>query len=113
MATGTDNAKQLKIQTGVVKRLAKEKTFYLKELETNAAKVEKAREAGKDESDIKLAEAVLEETKTIIPTTEKNLLEAFQTLEDLVEGSGDNKDSKEYRDAVEALDGTRDILTSQ
>ena len=110
MASGMDNTKQLRIQAGVVKRLGKEKLSYQKELATNAAKVEKAREDGKDESDIKMALAVLNETKMIIPETERKLLEAYHNLDDLVKGSADNKESNEYKEAVEVLDANRDVL---
>ena len=112
MATGIDNTKQLKIQTGVVKRLVKERNSYRKELETNIMKVEKAREAGKEESDIKLAEAVLDETKMIIPGTDQRLLQAYQTLDELVNSSGDNKDSEEYKEAVEVLEVNREEISN-
>ena len=45
--------RQLKIKTGVVKRLGKEKMSYKKEAEQQTAKVEKMKAEGKDEYDIK------------------------------------------------------------
>ena len=109
----TDNTKQLRIQTGVVKRLGKEKVFYLKEMELNTSKVEKLREAGKDEHEIKQAIAVLDETKMMIPETERKLLEAYQNLDQLVQGSADRQDTTEYTDAVEVLEKTKELLPVQ
>ena len=106
----TDNTKQLRIQTGVVKRLGKEKLAYLKEMELNTAKVEKLREAGKDEHDINLAIAVLDETKMIIPETESKLLDAYQNLDQLVQGSADRQDTTEYKEAVEVLEKNKELL---
>ncbi|KAI6650681.1 Tubulin-specific chaperone A [Oopsacas minuta] len=111
MATVTaDNTKQLRIQTGVVKRVAKEKVVYLKELEINTAKVEKIRESGGDESQIKYAVAILDETKNVIPDTEKRLLEGYLTLEQLVKSSEDRQDTTEYKDAVEVLATSKPLL---
>ena len=107
----TDNTKQLRIQTGVVKRLGKEKVFYLKEMELNTSKVEKLREAGKDEHEIKQAIAVLDETKMMIPETERKLLEAYPNLDQLVQGSA--QDTTEYTDAVEVLEKTKELLPVQ
>ena len=112
-AMATDNTKQLRIQTGVVKRLGKEKLSYIKEMELNTAKIEKLREAGKDEYDIKQAIAVLDETKMIIPETERKLLEAYQNLDQLVQGSADKQDTTEYKEAVEVLENTKDLLPVQ
>lgn len=108
---GSDNTKQLRIQTGVVKRLAKEKKAYEKELELNTSKVEKMREAGKDESDINQAIKVLDETSMMIPDTEKRLTEAYHTLEDLVKASGDLQVSTEYKEAAEVLEANKSNIS--
>ena len=45
--------KNLKIKTGVVKRAGKEKLSYRREVERQRDKIEKMRQEGKDEADIK------------------------------------------------------------
>ncbi len=45
--------KSLKIKTGVVKRTGKEKVSYRKEADQQRDKVEKMKQEGKDEADIK------------------------------------------------------------
>ena len=45
--------KQLKIKTGILKRNKKDLAYYRKEYDAQKGKIEKMREEGKDESDIK------------------------------------------------------------
>jgi tubulin-specific chaperone A len=46
-------AKQIKIQTGVVKRIIKEKSMYEKEVQQTENRIEKMKTDGKDEYDIR------------------------------------------------------------
>jgi tubulin-specific chaperone A len=57
--------KQLKVRTGVVKRLTKELGYYSKERDDEAARVEKMRADGKDSHDIK--QAVGDRRRTFAP----------------------------------------------
>lgn len=59
--------KTIKIKTGVVKRITKEKVVYEREVEEQKEKVEKLKVAGKDEYDIKKQEEVLGECLMMIP----------------------------------------------
>jgi tubulin-specific chaperone A len=45
--------KDIKIKTGVVKRLAKERDMYIKEANTQEAKIQKMKDEGQDEYNIK------------------------------------------------------------
>ena len=86
-----NNTKQLRILTGVVKRLGKEKFHYLEEIELNTVEIEKLREAGKDKHDMKQAIAVLDETKLVILVTERKFIEAFKASSTVKNFSSENK----------------------
>ena len=109
--TKVDNTKQIRILIGVVRRLGKEKVHYLKEMDSNTAEVEKLRKAGKDEYDMKQAIAVLDETKMVIPVTERKFIEAYQKLDQLVKAGLTY--TTEYKDAVEVLEYNRELLPVQ
>uniref|UniRef100_A0A6P7FWM7 Tubulin-specific chaperone A n=1 Tax=Diabrotica virgifera virgifera TaxID=50390 RepID=A0A6P7FWM7_DIAVI len=52
----------IKIKTGVVRRLAKEKSFYEREVEAQKVRIEKYKADGKDEYDLRKQEEVLNES---------------------------------------------------
>ncbi len=79
--------KKVKVQTGVVKRLLKEVTSYEKEAVTNEARVQKMRDEGKDEYDIRKQEEVLAESYMMIPDSKRRLEEALQALKQCIEES--------------------------
>ena len=106
-----NNTKQLRILTGVVKRLGKEKFHYLEEIELNTVEIEKLREAGKDKHDMKQAITVLDETKLVILVTERKFIEAYQKLDELVKAG--LRYTTEYKDAVQVLEYTKDMLPVQ
>eukprot|EP01006_Ploeotia_vitrea_P003279 TRINITY_DN112365_c0_g1_i1.p1 TRINITY_DN112365_c0_g1~~TRINITY_DN112365_c0_g1_i1.p1 ORF type:complete len:124 (-),score=20.35 TRINITY_DN112365_c0_g1_i1:80-451(-) len=74
------NNKKLQIQIGSVKRLQKDVLMYEKEAKTNADKLQKMRDEGKDEYDIKKQEEILQESYMMIPI-EKDRVE--KSIEDL------------------------------
>lgn len=78
--------KQLKIKTGVVKRLAKEKKMYAQENQDLKLKLDKlvANNADEDEWDIKNGKKLLEESERMIADTNKRLGTAVQELRDLI-----------------------------
>ena len=103
--------KDLKIKTGVAKRLLKELASYKKEVEKDEAKVASMRELGADPHDLKqqvrtllcvtgfqhgytstndadlhphAQEAVLAESRMMVPDCQKRLENAFYDLESLV-----------------------------
>ncbi|WWC88815.1 uncharacterized protein L201_003728 [Kwoniella dendrophila CBS 6074] len=76
--------KQLKIKTGVVKRLHKEESSYVKEVEDQKKVVSKLKEDGADGADIRAAERVLKDSEMMVPRTRKQLEEAVQSLDDLI-----------------------------
>lgn len=66
--------KTIKIKTGVVKRVTKEKIVYERELEEQKEKIEKFKQAGKDEYDIKKQEEVLQECLMMIPECKRRFV---------------------------------------
>lgn len=59
--------KTIKIKTGVVKRMTKEKVVYEREAKEQKEKIEKLKLAGNDEYDIKKQEEVLTECLMMVP----------------------------------------------
>ncbi|XP_018324253.1 tubulin-specific chaperone A-like [Agrilus planipennis] len=96
--------KTLKIKTGVVKRLAKEKVTYEKEADQQRARIEKYKADGKDEYDIKKQEEVLQETLMMVPDCQRKLVKAFDELKGILDTEIDLKESDEYNSAVSVLD---------
>ncbi|XP_011502374.1 PREDICTED: tubulin-specific chaperone A-like [Ceratosolen solmsi marchali] len=86
----------LRIKTGVVKRLAKEKITYEKEAVQQQERIEKFKEQGKDGHLIKKQEEVLQESLMMIPDCQRRLLKAFEELKQFIESEQDLKENDEY-----------------
>lgn len=95
--------KQIKIKTGVLKRVGKEKLSYKKEADQNKARLEKMREEGKDEHDLKLMREVLKETMMMIPDCQRRLLVAHGDMTSVLETEKDLSESEEYIAAREQM----------
>lgn len=96
--------RQLKIKTGVVKRLAKEKTVYEKEAEEQRARIEKFKRDGKDEYEIRKQEEVLQEALMMVPDCQRRLVRAFDDLKSVLDVEKDLKGSEEFAAANKILD---------
>ena len=77
--------KQIKIKTGVLKRVGKEKLSYRKEADKEKAKIEKMKEEGRDELEIKKMGEVLQESLMMIPDCHRRLVAAHADLKTLLE----------------------------
>jgi tubulin-specific chaperone A len=85
--------KQLKIALGSCKRLHKEIGLYEKECAAQEAKIAKLREQPeRDEHVIAKQEEVLDESRRMVPDTQKRLALARQNLESLVAQARANAD---------------------
>ncbi|XP_003389273.1 PREDICTED: tubulin-specific chaperone A-like [Amphimedon queenslandica] len=93
----------IKIKTGVVKRLSKEKNMYIKEAEKQEEKIQKMTEEGRDEYDIRKQKEVLAESHSMIPDIERQLEMAHNELSKLLETETDLADTEEYKVATELL----------
>jgi len=90
----------LKIKTGVVKRLTKEKISYEVESEQQKKRIERMKTEGKDEYDIKKQGEVLQESLMMIPDCQKKLAPAVTELQKILDEEGDMVELEEYKQAV-------------
>ncbi|XP_050424400.1 tubulin-specific chaperone A [Adelges cooleyi] len=95
--------KTLKIKTGVVKRLTKEKLMYIKETEQQREKVEKLKTSGIDESTIKKQEEVLRESQMMIPDTQRRLKAAYEDLKSIIADCEELNKEEDFLNAIKFL----------
>ena len=98
--------KQIKIKTGVVKRLAKEKVMYEKEAQKEKAKLEKMQASGDDSYMIRKQEEVIKESMFMIPDTLKRFQVAHNELKEILDNEVELAESEEYQAAAEVLKET-------
>ncbi|RHZ78781.1 hypothetical protein Glove_156g98 [Diversispora epigaea] len=96
--------KELKIKTGVVKRLFKEEKSYHTEVLEQKKRIEKITIGGADEYDIAKQNEVLDESQTMIHEVKNRLREAHKALQDLI-----NKQDPSWT-GTEELKQAEDIL---
>ncbi|XP_054288887.1 tubulin-specific chaperone A [Macrosteles quadrilineatus] len=95
--------KQLKIKTGVVRRLAKEKVMYEKEADSQRQRIQKFKDEGKDDHDIRKQEEVLQESLMMVPDCQRRLVKAYEDLTKTLEEVSELKDTEDYSAAVKVL----------
>ncbi|XP_076181908.1 tubulin-specific chaperone A-like [Ptiloglossa arizonensis] len=93
----------LKIKTGVVKRLAKEKVTYEKEAAQQRERIQKLKDQDKDGYDIKKQEEVLQESLMMVPDCQRRLVKAFEELKKILETEQDLKEVEDYIEAEKVL----------
>ncbi|XP_019937342.1 tubulin-specific chaperone A [Paralichthys olivaceus] len=96
--------RQIKIKTGIVKRLAKEKVSYINEAKKQEEKVKSLKADGGDEYVIKKQVEVLQESKMMVPDCHRRLAKAHEDLNQLIETEEDLAESEEYKEARNVLD---------
>ncbi|XP_066129719.1 tubulin-specific chaperone A isoform X2 [Saccopteryx bilineata] len=72
--------RQIKIKTGVVKRLAKEKMMYEKEAKQQEEKIEKMKAEDDENYAIKKQAEILQESRMMIPDCQRRLEAAYADL---------------------------------
>jgi len=100
--------RQVKVKTGVVKRLRKELAMYEQEKVQNEKRVDEMRANGADTYDIRQAERVADESAMMIPDCKVRFEAAFSDLKSLAEAEKENVEingTEEYKLALEALEG--------
>lgn len=103
----------IKIKTGVVKRLSKEKITYEKEVVLQQEKVEKLKEQDKDKHVIKKQEEVLQESLMMIPDCQRRLVKAYEDLKNIVDSEQDLAESVEYSEARKILEAAESQVSSE
>ncbi|MBN3301127.1 TBCA protein, partial [Amia calva] len=99
--------RQIKIKTGVVKRLAKEEVLYIKEAKQQEEKVERLKSEGGDEYVIKKQVEVLQESRMMIPDCHRRLSVAYGELAQLLETEADLAETEENKEARNQLDSVK------
>ncbi|KAG5324907.1 TBCA protein, partial [Pseudoatta argentina] len=103
----------LKIKTGVVKRLAKEKVTYEKEAAQQRERIQKLKEQDKDGYDIKKQEEVLQESLMMVPDCQRRLVKAFEELKKILETEQDLKEVEDYIKAEKVLQEAEEQLPKE
>ncbi|XP_013885352.1 tubulin-specific chaperone A [Austrofundulus limnaeus] len=99
--------RQMKIKTGIVKRLAKEEVAYKTEAKKQEDKVERLKAEGEDEHVIKKQMEVLQESRMMIPDCHRRLAVAHADLLQFLESEEELAESEEYREARNVLDSVK------
>ncbi|KAJ2448151.1 hypothetical protein EV183_005577 [Coemansia sp. RSA 2336] len=104
--------KSLKIKTGAVKRLVREREVYILEVEQQRDRIDKLHQKeGIDDADIRKQNEVLEETLQMVPYMERRIREAMQDLENLVlAAKKDGAEVPELTDASDAVTAAKQAL---
>ncbi|WZN58566.1 tubulin-specific chaperone A [Chloropicon roscoffensis] len=103
-----DLKRQVKVKTGVVKRLRKELAMYEQEKVQNDKRVEDMRASGADVYDVRQAERVADESAMMIPDCKVRFEAAIQDLQSLTDAEKENaeiNETEEFKLALEALEG--------
>ncbi|XP_038221317.1 tubulin-specific chaperone A [Zerene cesonia] len=95
--------RQIKIKTGVVKRIAKEKVVYEKEAEQQKNRIQKLKDEGQDEHNIRKQEEVLQESLMMVPDCQRRLMKAYTDLKSTLETEQDLKENEDYQTAEQVL----------
>ncbi|XP_064475032.1 tubulin-specific chaperone A-like [Ornithodoros turicata] len=109
---GDSRVRQMKIKTGIVKRISKEKSTYEKEVEIEKQRLVKFKEQEKEEAALHRQEEVIQETLMMVPHCQKRLLVAWNDLKTALEAAEDLADSNEYKDAQAILEESKLHLPS-
>uniref|UniRef100_A0A9L0RIX3 Tubulin-specific chaperone A n=1 Tax=Equus caballus TaxID=9796 RepID=A0A9L0RIX3_HORSE len=104
--------RQIKIKTGVVKRLVKEKMMYEKEAKQQEEKIEKMKAEDGENYAIKkqrflLQAEILQESRMMIPDCQRRLEAAYADLLQLIESEKDLEEAEEYKEARLVLDSVK------
>ncbi|XP_069020997.1 tubulin-specific chaperone A [Embiotoca jacksoni] len=99
--------RQIKIKTGIVKRLSKDKIAYLNEARQQEEKVERLKAEDGDHYVIKKQMEVLQEAKMMVPDCHRRLAIAHADLMQLLETEEDLGESQEYKEARNMLDSVK------
>lgn len=99
--------RQIKIKTGVVKRLSKEKCMYEKEAKQQEEKIERMKTEGADEYVIKKQTEILQESRMMIPDCQRRLEAAHADLTQILDNEKDLEEAEEYKDGRAMLDSVK------
>ncbi|XP_056288912.1 tubulin-specific chaperone A [Pseudoliparis swirei] len=99
--------RQIKIKTGIVRRLAKEKLCYMTQATQQEEKVERMRVEKEDEYVLRKQIEVLQEAHMMVPDCHRRLTVAHQDLAQLLEAEEDLGELEEYKEARKMLESVK------
>ncbi|XP_077354605.1 tubulin-specific chaperone A [Festucalex cinctus] len=99
--------RQIKIKTGVLKRLAKEEASYRTEAKQQEEKIEQLKADAADTFLIKQHMESLQETMMMIPDSRRRMTVAHADLLQLMETEEELSESSEYQEAKSVLDSIK------
>ncbi|XP_052792806.1 tubulin-specific chaperone A-like [Mya arenaria] len=105
-----EGLKQIKIKTGVVKRLTKEKGYYEQEAQKEEERYNKMKGDGKDEYELRKQNEVIGESKAMIPDTKNRLIKARDDLRNVLESSESLAEDAAYKEASKAIEEAGKVL---
>ncbi|KAK6009937.1 tubulin binding cofactor A [Ostertagia ostertagi] len=103
--------KQIKIQTGVVKRLVKEHASYIKEVEKEMQKIEKMKAEAQNEDDEYAVKKAGQETRGMIGDTARRCATAASELQKLIDEAA-LEDCQELTDAKAQIEAASAVTVA-
>ncbi|KAL6087653.1 hypothetical protein STEG23_005392 [Scotinomys teguina] len=97
----------MKIKTGVVKRLVKEKVMYEKEAKQLEEKIEKMKPEDGENYAIQKQAEILQESRMMIPDCQRRIEGAYTDLQQVLESEKDMEEAGEYKEARVVLDSVK------
>ena len=97
-----DLVKQLKIKSGIVRRIAREYESYEKEIKKDRERIAKLKDQGESDYTIKKQEEVLQETISMLPNTRKRLGEALEDARNFMKENDTNQELTSTEDWTQA-----------
>ncbi|XP_060917454.1 tubulin-specific chaperone A [Labrus mixtus] len=99
--------RQIKIKTGIVKRLAKEELSYENEAKQQEETVERMKAQDGEDYNIKKQLEILQESRMMIRDCHRRLAVAHADLMQLLETEEDLNEAEEYKEARNILDSVK------
>jgi Tubulin binding cofactor A. len=109
-----DTKRQLKIKSGVVKRITREYDSYQKEIQRDKDRIIKLKDNDAGEHSIRKQEEVLSETISMVPNTRKRLQDALEELCNFMKENDTEQEliaSEEWTEAEQIVSTAREVFT--
>ena len=108
-----DTPRQLKIKTGIVRRITREYDSYQTEIQKDKDRIIKLRDTDPNDYAIRKQEEVLAETISMVPNTRKRLQDALEDLCNFMKENDTEQTltvSEEWREAENIIGKAREVF---
>lgn len=102
--------KTLKIKTGVLKRIVKEKSTYIKEVGIEEARYEKFKNEGLDEHVLNKQLEVIQESRMMVPECQRRIGRAYEDLKSILDSEQDLRDLEDYKIALQLVQDAKEEI---